>query len=221
MANKLGIRRIIIPHQAGVGSAIGFLLAPVSFEHAQSWVVPLHRLNTQELQEKIEIMTKAASALAHMAKPEADLERTVKATMRYIGQGHEVDAVLGSFSAKDAVTLRNAFEEQYKLLYGRLIPGIDIELVTLVVRVCEVIPAASRRGTNLETTWIENRETQYICVDKGRRRLEIAGYRRNELQAGHSFKGPAIIREEQTTTLVPDAMRVSIDDQLNIIMETN
>ena len=221
VANKLGIRRIIIPHQAGVGSAIGFLLAPVSYEHTQSWVVPLHRMSTRELRKKIENMTNHAGALARMAKPEADLQRTVKATMRYLGQGHEVDTVLDGLPPNDAETLRNAFEEQYTLQYGRLIPGVDIELVTLVVRVSEVMPADAQQGSELETMQLENRDTQRIIVDKGRRTLEVASYRRSELQPGHFFIGPAVIREEQTTTLVPDTMQVRIDAQLNIIMEAN
>ncbi len=221
VAHKLGIRRIIVPHQAGVGSAIGFLLAPVSFEHTQSWVMPLHRMNAREFREKIEIMTDHAGALVCMAKPGVELERAVKATMRYLGQGHEVDTVLDGLSAIDAETLRNAFEEQYTLQYGRLIPGVDIELVTLVVRVSEVMPTDVQQGSEFKTIPIEGSDTQCISVDKGRRTLEVASYHRNELQPGHSIKGPAVIREEQTTTLVPETMQARIDAQLNIIMEAN
>ena len=219
VADKLGIRRIIIPHLAGVGSAVGFLLAPVSFEQTQSWVVPLHEINTRELQDKIETMTEDAAALVHMAKPGADLQRSVKATMRYSGQGHEVDTVLDGTAPNDVATLRNAFEDQYRLQYGRLIPGVDIELVTLVVQVGETSSADSKQLTGPESRPIETRKTQYICVDKGRRHVEVACYQRNGLQPGHTFKGPAIIREEQTATLVPDTMRAGVNDRLDIIME--
>ena len=216
VADKLGIRRIIIPHLAGVGSAMGFLLAPISFEHTRSWVAPLHGIDARALQERIETMTGDAAALVHAAKPGADLQRSVKATMRYSGQGHEVDTVLDSF---DVAALRNAFENQYRLQYGRLIPGVDIELVTLVVRVGETSSPGPRQPAGPGPRPVETRETQYVYVDKGRRRVEIACYRRGALQPGHTFKGPAVIREEQTATLVPDTMRAGVNGQLDIIME--
>lgn len=139
IADKLGINKIIIPYQAGVGSALGFLLAPVSFELSRSWVMKINKLDKIRLRELLDSMKEEAVALVRNSIADAELDISLKITMRYAGQGHEVETSVTEANLVDAAALTWVFEKQYQQLYGRLIPGVDIEIVTVIVSASEKI----------------------------------------------------------------------------------
>ncbi|NKB39430.1 MAG: hydantoinase/oxoprolinase family protein, partial [Gammaproteobacteria bacterium] len=90
LANKLGIERIIIPASAGVGSAVGFLLAPVAFELSRSCRVSLSQFQVQVLNELSAEMSKYAHAVVSSGAPNHDRAEIRQAQMRYVGQGYNI-----------------------------------------------------------------------------------------------------------------------------------
>ncbi|MFZ5618307.1 MAG: hydantoinase/oxoprolinase family protein, partial [Pseudomonadota bacterium] len=90
LAEKLGLDRIIVPEGAGVGSAIGFLLAPASYEIIRSLPMRLDALDGAKVDALFSTLRAEAEAVVRAAEPTAPLAETRAAFMRYVGQGYEI-----------------------------------------------------------------------------------------------------------------------------------
>ena len=141
MAEKLKIDRVVIPPGAGVGSAIGFLRAPVAYEVIRSRYQRLSSIDTSGVNTVLEEMRKEAFAVVESGAGGKPLVETRTAYMRYVGQGHEVgveipvrvtDKMLGEDAAQK---LMEGFEREYHRLYERSIPNLDVEVLTWVLLV--------------------------------------------------------------------------------------
>ncbi len=125
LANRLGIDTIVVPPGAGVGSAIGFLRAPVSYEVVRTAHQRLDRFDHQKVNDVIEELRAEAERVVSTASNNADSIETLHASMRYRGQGHEIDVrvPIDRFGPDDHQTLLRAFDETYRRLYTRVIPA--------------------------------------------------------------------------------------------------
>ena len=119
VAQGLGIRRIIIPPLAGVGSAFGFLTAPISFDFTRSYVANLTELDLTELNSILRELEEEGRTIVEAAGvPMGDITVRLNIDMRYVGQGYEV-RVPFSMRALDKnhiAEMRQAFEEEYRPL---------------------------------------------------------------------------------------------------------
>ncbi len=219
VAEKLGISRVVIPADAGVGSAVGFLLAPVSFEVTRTWIVALDEVTPSGVDAIVTVMRTSASETVRRAAPGEDLTVELKARMRYAAQGHEVETLLPLEPTPDREAFRVAFEERYRALYGRLIPRVAINLVSLALRVTATSQTPPRarfeKGAPLEA---EPGPARELVDGHGAKTRSVPTYARADLFPGCFFRGPAIVTERQTTTIVPDGVRASIDAWGDIVM---
>ena len=113
LAEKLGIRRVVVPAGAGVGSAVGFLRAPVAYEVVRSRYVRLDQLRRRRPSNGLFAEMRAeAEARGAAGAPGATLIETRTAFMRYRGQGHEIAVSLppGKFDADVARDAARALE---------------------------------------------------------------------------------------------------------------
>ncbi len=90
LAEKLGLSKVIIPEGAGVGSAIGFLLAPASYEIIRSLPMRLDTLDAAKVEDLFAALREEAEAVVRAAEPTTALSETRAAYMRYVGQGYEI-----------------------------------------------------------------------------------------------------------------------------------
>ncbi len=219
VAEKLGIARIIIPPAAGVGSAVGFLRAPVSYEVARSLYVRLGQFAAGPLNALLRAMAAEAREIAARGAPGVRLAERRTAFARYVGQGHEIGIEVppADLGAGDAPQLRNAFEAAYRAQYGRLIEGVDIEILTWTVTVStpEETPSRAPPPRPHAASALGNRQV----FDVGEaRRLDHALYRRAELAAGAKLSGPAIIVEDSTSTVVAARYDAAIAGDGSIVL---
>ena len=135
LAEKLGLDRVLVPSNAGVGSAVGFLRAPIAYEIVRSGLQRLDAFDPAAANALLAAMRGEAEAVVRCGAPDARLTETRSAFMRYRGQGHEIAVPLPTkpYAAADAATLRAAFEDAYRRLYSRIIPGVEIELLSWVL----------------------------------------------------------------------------------------
>jgi len=114
VAEKLGVARVIVPPNAGVGSAVGFLAAPVSYELVKSRHMRLDRFDAAGASGLLAEMSDAARALVEPGARGAPVTERRLAYMRYVGQGHEITVPLPvrDLTADDAAALREKFERE-------------------------------------------------------------------------------------------------------------
>jgi N-methylhydantoinase A len=220
LAAKLGVSRVVIPVGASVGSALGFLTAPVAFQAVRSWYQRIRTLDTAQANRLIDAMTKQATAVVREAARGAALTSQRVAYMRYAGQGHEIAVTLpaGRLLQKDAARLERLFDAAYRALYGRTVPNMDVEImswsVTVSTRVSRAakVPAPPRKAAK----------------PTGRRRVfeptlakwrDIPVYERGTLARGARLAGPALIVEDQTTVVVTADFDASIDGLGYIVLD--
>ena len=204
LAEKLAIDRVVVPTGASVGSAIEFLRAPVGYEVVRSCYMRLGSFDLEDANQLLEAMQQEAHVIVRLGAPEAELTETRLAYMRYIGQGHEIEVPVPArrLEPEDEPALKQAFDTRYAQLFGRIIPGMDVEILTWAVTVSAAavtperleeptpLPAPSPRGTRKV---FEPDRTDYI---------EVPVYARDDLAPGMEIEGPALIAEAQTTTVI-------------------
>jgi N-methylhydantoinase A len=208
IAEKIGMSCVLVPSGAGVGSAIGFLRTPIGFEVVRSFYQRLSRLDVARVSVLLADMAAEAAAVVAQGSFGAETQETRIAYMRYVGQGHEIAVVLPArtLTEDDVATIRAAYDAAYTKFYNRPVPGSDIEVMSYAVTVATAAPAAN--GT------VAEEPAPHRALAAGVRKVldtatgmvsDWSVYVRKALAPGACFDGPAIVAEEETSTLVgPD-----------------
>ncbi len=221
LADKLKIDRIVVPLGAGVGSAIGFLLAPISYEVVRSRYQRLSTFDAAGANAVMAEMLEEAAAVVSAAAPEQGWRETRRAYMRYAGQGYEIAVAVPVETLGDghAALLRQAFDEEYQRLYGRLIPGLDVEVLswTLALAAREAEPPAELAEPAARPV---SAHARCELFDSGQRsKAEAALYVRSRLEPGDGGRGPALVVEDQTTTVVGAGFAFRVDARGYLVLE--
>ena len=114
LADKLKLDRVVVPAGAGVGSAIGFLIAPVSYEVVRSRNIRVPQFDAAGANAALAEMHHDALHVLTAASPDADFAETRRAYMRYAGQGYEtaVPGPLGELDEAAPEILGAAFDTE-------------------------------------------------------------------------------------------------------------
>jgi N-methylhydantoinase A len=221
LAEKLAIDTVVVPTGAGVGSAIGFLRAPVAYEVVQSRYTRFSDFDLDGVNGLLQAMQREANEIVALGAPGAPVTESRVAYMRYIGQGHEIDVAVpnDTLGQDDVAGLKAAFDTRYAELYGRIIPGVDIEILTWSVTV-STTPEASRQRDEPAAREAPPPSGQRRLFDAERTDyIEVPVYRRDDLGAGMAIAGPALITEDQTTTIVGPGFDARINAIDYIVIE--
>lgn len=205
LAQKMGINQIIVPTGAGVGSAIGFLRAPVAYEIVRSRYQRLGSLDLPTLNTMLADMTAEARVLVERGAPGQPLQVERRAYMRYVGQRHEIAVPLLAqpLQPGDADKLRTAYDTAYHEQFGRTIPKLEIEVLSWSVAV-STLPQQVQPAPDVEPiTAISPAETRLLFDFERGEPVEAKLYHRADLPPGATLTGPALIVEAETTTIVP------------------
>ena len=213
VAEKLGIARVLVPADAGVGSAVGLLRAPVAYEIVRGRLMRLGELDVEAVNRLLAGMRAEAEAVVRRGTPGAPLAEQRSAFMRYRGQGHEIAVALPvrEFVAGDRLTIASLFEAAYRRLYSRSIPGVEIEILSWVVTLSS--PAEGRLAAEVAEHPCEPRPRGWRAVfdpDSGEF-AEVPIFWRPDLAPGVRIGGPAVIAEGETSTVVSPGFDAHID----------
>ena len=213
VAEKLGIGRVLIPSNAGVGSAVGLLRAPVAYEIVRSRLMRLSNFDADAVNGLFAEMRAEAEAIVRRGSPNGLLAEERSAFMRYRGQGHEIGVSLPvrALAAADRATIVSLFEDAYRRLYSRSIPGAEIEILSWVISV-----AAPEEGTLANELPLAPAEAKprswRPVVDPAIAEFEdVPIYWRSDLAPGTRVQGPAIIAEDDTSTIVSARFDAQVD----------
>ena len=226
LSEKLGITRLLVPPGAGVGSAIGFLRAPFSFEATRSIYSRLSDFDGGMVKSLLAELQEEATRFVEQCAAGAELFAEAKAYMRYTGQGWEIPIVLtaAQAAAPDASEFAALFEAQYTAMFGRTVEGMDIEITVWAVNVTTAPPTALRVAEfGFGEAGKVSVETSRDVFDAATGDMvSAATVERAGLQAGQVVAGPAVITEDETTIIVPVSGRAiaQADGCIDIRFET-
>jgi N-methylhydantoinase A len=222
LAEKLGITRVLVPSDAGVGSAIGFLAAPAAYELVRSRFMRLDKFDADAANALLDEMQAQASRHAREAAGGRPLSVSRSAFMRYAGQGHEIAIALPLrvLTTKDADDLRGPFEAEYARQFARHIPGQAIEIMSWVV----IATTAADRPPRLADARAAPPPTptpvgtRRVFDTKLGKQIEVAVYAREALRAGAHIAGPCLVVEAGTSTYVSPAFDLSVDTGMALVL---
>ena len=221
VAEKIGVNKVIVPSNAGVGSAVGFLAAPIAYELVRSRHVRLDDFDTAAVSDLLQEMATEARALVEPGAAGAPVRERRAAFMRYVGQGHEINVQLPNrpLTEADLPALRQSFQTDYSALFERPIPGASIEVLSWSVLVTtdarkppQVVQVARQPATKAAGS-------RKFFDGRAGKVIEIPLFRREEMAPGAVITGPAVIAEDETSTFVSNSFDAYIDGAGSIVME--
>ncbi|MEE2694134.1 MAG: hydantoinase/oxoprolinase family protein [Pseudomonadota bacterium] len=223
MAEKLGVQEVVIPTGAGVGSAIGFLRAPISYEVVRSYFTTLSECDVGRVNEMLKQMSSEAQNIVQLAMKEGEFLNIRSADMRYVGQGHEIVVPVPSheLKRKHLNILRERFDEAYRKQYGRIIPGVDVEVLSWTVSITQPLASISVLDRSTPTEQIEPKRWREVWDGTNGISVQCGIFSRESLEENKRLVGPALITEEQTTTYVPKGFSASINGSGFIVIRSD
>ena len=221
LAEKLSVSRIVIPTNAGVGSAVGFLRAPVAYEVVRSRNMRLRDFDPVTANRLISEMHAEALAVVSAGAPDAELSETRGAYMRYLGQGHEIFVLLPvrELTADDHRTLQSAYNREYENLYRRIIPDAEVEVLTWSVTLSTAHRPPSRLAEPDGLAPPEPAGTRELIDPETSQPVRVPLYWRPDLKPGAGLDGPAVIAEDETSTFVGRRFRARIGAGGHIVID--
>ena len=216
LAKKLGSPQLIVPPNAGVGSALGFFTAPRAFDLVRSHKAALDAADFGETEKIFKEMEAEGVRVLQKSGTEEDIKFERSVDVRFVGQGSETNIPIpeDNFTEVKKEDVRRRFDEIYKKLYGRTYPDSPVEFINFKVR-------ASRPERLLQLPRIKKNVGSLKDAVKGQRQayssiardfIPYTVYDRYRLFPGAEFQGPAIIEERESTVIVGEDTSISVDN---------
>ena len=207
LCEKLGVDRLLVPTGAGVGSAIGFLRAPFSFEATRSVYMKLSDFAPDTVKSLLSEMEIEATGFVRTCDATAPIKAEYKVYMRYTGQGWEIPISLTAAQAAnpDAATFQALFEADYTTLFGRTVAGMDIEITVWAVNATTEAAKADALGKTPTGHPGAVASTRALFDPVAGFASDAAVVLRDTLKPGDTVNGPALITEDETTIVVPNS----------------
>ena len=207
LCEKLGIPRCLIPQGAGVGSAIGFLRAPFSFEANNSVFMQLSSFDPVRVKQLFADMEKEASAFVRSCDQDANIKTEYKVYMRYAGQGWEIPVPLTVQHIKkpDAADYKACFEREYEQLFARTVAGMEIEITVWSVNAYTEPPEVRPVQQQAHQRTLETTNTRPLFDPALSTFVNATVARRDAVKDTTQIIGPAMLTEDETTIIVPSS----------------
>jgi len=205
LCEKLGVNRLLVPPGAGVGSAIGFLRAPFSFEANRSVFMTLSTFDAAKISSLLNELEAEATGFVRSCDATAKIESEFKVYMRYAGQGWEIPITLTKQQATslDSDTFQQLFEHEYAKLFGRSVEGMDVEITVWSVNATTLTESVEKTPL-AEVNGAASIDSQRELFDPAIGESRVSSVvQRNQIEPGQTVAGPAAITEDETTIIVP------------------
>jgi N-methylhydantoinase A len=207
LCEKLGVDRVLVPQGAGVGSAIGFLRAPFSFEANRSVYMTLARFDPKRIKTLLADLQTEATVFVRNCDANSPILSEFKVYMRYSGQGWEIPITLTQDQAMnpDVATFEARFIEDYVKLFGRAVEGMDIEITVWSVNATTPPETVARVAEDTGSSIATIHEDRKLFDPALAEFVNASVVLRDDMAVGATSQGPSVITEDETTIIVPSS----------------
>jgi N-methylhydantoinase A len=223
IAREIGITKVIIPGAPGVFSAFGMLFSDLRYDYVRTWPMRLEDAGfdvIERIYRELEDEGRRAIAETSVAPRKMVLRRA--ADMRYVGQEHAVtvDLPMNVFSRQNRAAIKRHFDDMHAQRYGTSAPGEPAEIVSLRATVTGVLAKPpqgkiARGGPVPAKAASTGRRQVYF---RGRGFVPTQTYARAALLSGNRIKGPALVEEHASTTVLMPADALVVDAWGNLVI---
>jgi N-methylhydantoinase A len=161
-------------------------------------------------------MREEATTVVSSAAQGRRVTEIARAYMRYIGQGYEISVEFDPNFTKNQ--LIEAFEGSYAELYGRIIPGLDVEVLSWTLNLTTAQEQALPVDETLPRSSNDKDYPTRLIMDDGNL-VPTQQVFRDQLPKHERLEGPMLIIEDQTTTVVPSRFAVHVNARDDLVME--
>jgi N-methylhydantoinase A/oxoprolinase/acetone carboxylase beta subunit len=222
LGRSLGIRRLIVPFAAGVGSAVGLLIADARFDFARTLVVALDDAPWDRVNRLFEEMEAEGATQLRETGLEGTWHVSRSVEVRYAGQGHDLVVPLGA-GALGAATLpeiQRTHARVYAAHYGYAEPaGAPIEATNWKVEMMCVTPKPPLTRDVAGDADAARKADRRVYVADADGFVTCPVFDRYRLGAGAAVTGPAIVEERETTIVLLPGDRARVDAYGSLIVD--
>jgi N-methylhydantoinase A len=219
IAAELDMRRILVPRFPGVLAAGGLLAAPIAHEVSGAFHTPIASADLGQLRRALADLDTGAETLMRLEQIEGlARERRTFADIGYVGQSHFIEVPLDLETRDPLAALYANFETVHERINGHK-TGAPAKIVNLRTVHIARLPAVVLGGTPGPKAGQARKGTRraHFTGESGPRETPI--YDRAALALGESVDGPAIIEQDDSTTLVPPGWRATVIAGAALVME--
>jgi N-methylhydantoinase A len=223
LARSLGFPKVVVPRNPGAFSALGILLSDVVCDSVRSVLLSVPEAERESSQRARKFLHDLENRFAMLERASrAELERDGFSCelaqaerhldLRYAGQSYEL-------SVPFRTDFRESFRRAHQQAYGYAHPDRAMEIVKLRIRLVIEIPKPIQRPAASKARRVAKpAAATFKPVWFGGKFLRTALHERENLKCGTRFRGPAVIVEYSSTTVVPPDFECYVDEYLNLIL---
>lgn len=214
IASHLNIRRIIVPYNAGVLSAMGLLLADSVKDYSRSILMTSDKVLTKSLSSSFqELSEQGTKEMIKEGFNHKNIRFKYALDLRYLGQSHEI-----MLPYREGKSFLSGFHKTHKKLYSYNHPEQPVEIVNLRVKAIGLshkinlkkLPQQGKTPTGL----IKSQDLYF----RGKK-FRASVFDRTRLKPGNIIRGPALVSDYESTTFLPPAYALLVDGYLNLVIQ--
>lgn len=210
VAERLDMRRVLIPRYPGVLCALGLLVADVKVSHSLPILVQSSRGMVARLRAmQAEILTMGRNDLRKEGITDENMHFEVLLDMRYAGQAHELTLPFGK-------NIERRFHEAHEQTYGHAIANRAVEIVNMRL---EAIGSIEKPHIAPEEIVSTDARPAFLGEKDSPFGGAMALFQRERLNPGAQFNGEALVFQLDSTVYVPQGWSATVDGYRNLILE--
>jgi N-methylhydantoinase A len=223
LAQDLEMKKVVVPPYAGTFSAVGLLVANTRYDYAATVAKNEDQLKPQELLAAFKELEERGKAQLKAQKVSEDqIEVVWSADLRYEGQSYEISTPVvrrDTFTRADIDEIVKQFHDLHYRIYAYGSVDEKVEFINLRVAAIGKVPEISlaHNGAGDGDAEVARKGTRSVHFPAGGF-IDTAIYDRALLQPGHTVKGPALIEEVASTTVITPGLKGTVDEYGNIII---
>jgi len=224
VARELGMSEVIIPPYPGITSAVGLLTTDLKYDTIRTEFQVSDEIDLQRLNSDLEAMEEELTdQFLNDGLTESAISFQRSGDLRYVGQGYELRITFADGLLNDD-SLQGIFDQfhiQHRAEYGHDFPDSAIEIVNARVTGIGQMPKISQPediNSGTQESALMKSGSCMFRVDNHLEEFETMFYQRDKLPLEHSIAGPAIIIQQDSTTVVPPNNQFVSDKAGNMII---